>query len=212
MPNLYFDKVKLVDGTLAEVCDAVARAAMQGGTYFLGITTTALYDGATTNPITISGESVSVNNGNVVAYENKEFVFSSMDNKWHELGDLTNLGSLALQDTASTYYTPDGTISKPNVSVTCTTKTVKEFDSAGSVTAGTANVPTAVTLPTLATTLNGTTLELNWTTGSVTAGTANVPTAVTLPTSKNTEVVSDASAELSAAPEFTGTQALITVS
>ena len=176
---LYFDKVKLLDGSLAEVCDSTARAAIQGGTYFLGVTTTALTDGATTNPITIAEESVTATNGNVVAYGNKEFVFAAIDSKWHELGDLTNLGALALKDSASgsytpagsidasfsgtsVSYTPAGSVSKPDVDVTPTTASIAEFDQAGSVsTASIAEFATA---------------------GSVTAGTANVPTAVTLPT------------------------------
>ena len=263
-PTLYFDKVKLLDGSIAEVCDSTARAAIQGGTYFLGVTTTALTDGSTTNPIVIAGNNVTAENGNVVAYGNKEFVWASVDSKWHELGDLTNLGALALKDSASGTYTPAGSVSKPDVDVTPTTATIAEFASAGSVTAGTANVPTvvavtagtadvpsevdvtpgtanvptSVTLPTLTTTLNGTTLELGWTAGSVTAGTAGVPTvvsvtdgvagvptavsvtpgtagvptAVTLPTSKNTSVVTGVAAELHEAPAFTGTQATITVS
>ena len=90
--------------------------------------------------------------------------------------------------------------------------------------AGTANVPTAVTLPTLTTTLNGTTLELGWSAGSVTegsagtptvvsvtAGQAGTPTAVTLPTTKETSVLTAVAAELHEAPTFSGTQATITV-
>jgi mRNA-degrading endonuclease toxin of MazEF toxin-antitoxin module len=103
------------------------------------------------------------------------------------------------------------------------------------VTPGTANTPTAVTLPTLTTTLNGTTLELGWSAGSVTPGVACVPTAVsvtpgvagtptavavtpgvagaptqvTLPTSKSTSVVTGVAAELHNAPVFSGTQATI---
>lgn len=243
MPEtIYFDKVQLLDGSFAEVKDSVARAAIQGGTYFLGVTTTELTDGATTTTITISGESVSVENGNMACYGNKEFVYAGADSAWHELGDLTNLGDLALKDDASGLYTPAGTVSKPNVTVTPTTVnvaevdaagsvstgTIAEFDTAGSVTAGTANVPTAVTLPTLSTSIApGTeTLVLSWTPGSVTAGTANVPTAVTLPTSKDTTVVTSATmpttksttvvtgvaAELDSTPAFTGTQATVTVS
>lgn len=206
MAGAYFTKVKLLDGSYAEVCDMVARSAITGGTYFLGITSTALTDGSSTNPITISDESVMAENGNVVAYGNKEFVWSASDSQWHELGDLTNLGSLALKDTADGSYTPAGTVSKPDIDVTVTPVTISEFATAGSVTAGTANVPTAVsvtagtanvptavsvtagtanvptavTLPTLATTMNGTTLEFAWTAGSVTAGTAGTPTAVSV--------------------------------
>ncbi len=206
MANAYFDKVKLLDGSYAEVCDSVARAAISGGTYFLGVTTTALEDGATTNPITIAEESVTATNGNVVAYGNKEFVYAAADSKWHELGDLTNLGDLALKDSASGLYTPAGTVSKPAVDVTPTAVSITEFATAGSVvagqanvptavsvtagqantptvvsvTAGQANVPTAVTLPVLTTTLNGTTLELGWSAGSVTAGSAGTPTVVSV--------------------------------
>ena len=206
MANAYFDKVKLLDGSYAEVCDSVARAAISGGTYFLGVTTTELTDGATTNPITIAGESVTATNGNVVAYGNKEFVYAAADSKWHELGDLTNLGDLALKDSASGLYTPAGTVSKPDVDVTPTAVSITEFATAGSVvagqanvptavsvtagqantptvvsvTAGQANVPTAVTLPVLTTTLNGTTLELGWSAGSVTAGSAGTPTVVSV--------------------------------
>ena len=290
---IYFSKVKLLDGTVAEVYDEVARQAISGGTHFLGVTSTTITDGSATNPITIGGESVTAGNGDIVVSGNKEFIFASFDSKWHELGDTTGLGALALKDSVSAVYTPAGTISKPNVTVTptsvsvkeisadgsvttgtvkeisaegsvtsgtikefsadgsVTTGTVKELSADGSVVAGTANVPTAVTLPTLTTTLNGTTLELSWTTGSVTAGTAGTPTSVTLPTFKETSVVTAATmpvsketsvitaatmptvketsvvtaatmptsketsvltgvaAELSAAPEFSGTQSTI---
>jgi hypothetical protein len=207
--NKYFDKVRLLDGTYAEVCDSVARQAIAGGTYFMGITTTPLTDGATTNPITIGAESVTAINGAIAIYGNKEFIFAGVDNKWHEFGDITGLGSLALKDSVSATYTPAGTVSKPNVTVTPVTATIHEVDDAGSVTPGTANVPTAVTLPVLTTTLNGTTLELGWSAGSVTPGTAGSPTVVSLPTTKNTSVMTGASAELAAAPVFTGTEATI---
>lgn len=237
--NKYFDKVKLLDGSYAEVYDAVAREAIAGGTRFLGVTTTAISDGASTNPITIGGESVTAKNGDIVVYGNKEFIFASIDSKWHELGDTTGLGALALKDSASTLYTPEGTVSKPNVNVTPTlagvkqvvnegsvsSVTIHEFDGAGSVTPGKANTPTAVTLPVFTTTLNGTTLEFGWSAGSVTPGSAGTPTAVTLPTSKETSVVrsatmpttstlsvmTGAAAELAAAPVFSGTQSTIIV-
>lgn len=234
----YFDKVKLLDGTYAEVCDSTARAAIQGGTHFLGVTTTAISDGATINPITIGEDSVTAKNGDIVVYGNKEFIFVSVDSKWHELGDITGLGALALKDSASAVYTPEGTISKPDVTVTPTAVGITEFATSGSVTPGSANVPTAVsvtdgsanvptavTLPTLTTTLNGTTLEIGWTSGSVTPGTpgtptavsvtpgtAGTPTSVTLPTTKTTSVLTDVAAELAAAPVFSGTQSTIEVS
>lgn len=87
MPDaVYFDHVQLIDGRYAEVCDAVARAAIRNGTFFLGITTTELTDGIGTNPIMIAGESVTAKNGDITAYGRKEFVYTSADSRWHELG------------------------------------------------------------------------------------------------------------------------------
>lgn len=231
---VYFSKVKLLDGTVAEVYDEVAREAIKGGTHFLGVTSTTITDGATTNPIMIGDDSVTAVNGDIVVSGNKEFIFASVDSKWHELGDTTGLGALALKDEVSAVYTPAGTISKPDVTVTPTSATIKEISADGSVTTGTikeisadgsvtagtikelsadgsvtsgtikelsadgsvvagsANVPTAVTLPTLTTTLNGTTLEISWVAGSVVSGTAGTPTSVTLPTFKDTSVITAA--------------------
>ena len=232
--TLYFDKVKLLDGSIAYVYDAVAREAIKGGTHFIGVTSTTITDGSSTNPVTIGDKSVTAVNGDIVVNGNKEFIFSDSDSKWHELGDTTGLGALALKDSVSAVYTPAGTVSKPNVTVTPTYATITEFSAAGSVTTGTvkelsadgsvtgitikelsadgsvtdgtikemstagsvvagsANTPTEVTLPTLSTTLNGTTLELSWTAGSVVAGVAGTPTSVTLPTFKDASVVTAA--------------------
>ena len=287
---VYFSRVKLLDGSYAEVKDSVARAAIGGATHFIGVTTTALTDGQTISKVSIGGVETDLSNGDLMLYGSKEFIYSSADGKVHELGDTTGLGALAYKSSAEATYTPAGSVSKPDVDVTPTTATIKEVDQAGSVTAGSANVPTAVsvtpgsanvptavtvqagsanvptavsvtpgsanvptavTLPTLTTTLNGETLELGWSAGSVTPGsagtptavsvtdgtagvptavsvtpgsagtptavtvtpgTASVPTAVTLPTTKNTSVVTDVAAELHEAPEFTGSEATITVS
>lgn len=51
---------------------------------YIGNTTTALTDGDTTNPITIGGESITAVAGDVVFYDNKEFVFDGTI--WEELG------------------------------------------------------------------------------------------------------------------------------
>ena len=266
--NKYFSKVKLLDGSYAEVYDAVAREAIAGGTHFIGVTTTPLENGQTIASVLIDGETVTLKNGDLMLYGSKEFIFASVDGKVHEFGDMSALKALAYKDSAEGSYTPAGTIDKPAVTVTPTTSTIKEVDAVGevvtdtikeidvagsvtpgtikevddegSVVDGTPNVPTAVTLPTLATTLNGTTLEFAWIPGSVTPGSANVPTSVTMPTTKNTTVVTGATmpttknttvvtgatmpttknatvvtgvaAELAAAPAFTGTAATITVS
>ena len=255
MATKYLSKITLLDGTQVEIKDAVARQAIQGGTHFRGVTTTALTDGASTSTIVIGGENYSAQNGDIVVNGNKEFIYADADSKWHELGDVTNLGALALKDSASgsytpagsvsftgssttstgkftpegsvsftggtvnstgSYtpagsvsftggtvnstgsYTPAGSVSKPDVDVTPTTASISEFDSAGSVTAGTAA------------SFSATYDESNE--NLTLAFTANTPTAVTLPTSKSTTVMTGAAAELHEAPAFTGTAATLEVS
>ena len=100
-------KIKLPSGNTYDLKDATARAAiaaLEGGSYFLGVTTTALTDGSTTNPISIGGTNVTAKNGNMVIYGNKEFVWyapASGTAKWVEFGDLSTLGSLAYKSTVS---------------------------------------------------------------------------------------------------------------
>ena len=52
---------------------------------FIGTTTTSISDGATTNPITIGGNSVTATSGNVTLYNHKEFLWNG--SAWEELGD-----------------------------------------------------------------------------------------------------------------------------
>ncbi len=205
-------QITLPSGTTYDIKDTVARQTIAGGIMFRGVTTTELTDGVSTNPITINGESYTAANGDLVIYQSMEFLYSLSDNKWHELGDTTGLGTLAYQDSATGSFTPSGSVSKPNVIVTPTTATISEFDTAGSVTPGTANTPTTVTLPTLTMTVSNEILVMSWANGSVTPGTAGVPTSVTLPTSKNTSVVASVNAELDNAPVFTGTAGTVNVS
>lgn len=128
--------ITLPSGITYEIKDATARSAIAGGTSFLGITTTALTDGATTQTITIDGKSVSAINGAIVIYENAEFIYATADNKWHAIGDTSNLGALALKDSASTSYKPTGTVSAP-------TFTGDSMTSTGTVTpSGTVSKPT----------------------------------------------------------------------
>lgn len=139
-------------------------------------------------------------------------------------------------------YTPAGTVSKPNITVTPSTATVEVKDAAGTVTAGSAasftsgsfsggsftqgtdqfTAPTwTATVPESEPGVSTENLVFSFTAGSFTQGsdsftaathgadtfTANTPTSVTLPTFKNQTVMTAASAELEAAPTFTGTTA-----
>lgn len=62
-----------------------------GGIVLVGETTTALTDEATTNPITVDGQSYTAKPNDAVIYGTKEFLFDGT--KWHEFGDLSGLAS-----------------------------------------------------------------------------------------------------------------------
>ena len=97
-------KIQLPSGNSYDIKDQGARdliASLQGGVYFLGKTTTALSDGATTNPIQIDGQTGTTTavNGNIVVYGNAEFIFNGT--KWIEFGDTSSLGALAYKSTVT---------------------------------------------------------------------------------------------------------------
>ena len=102
--------------------DAEARQSIQdildnisSALHWKGNTTTALVDGATTNPIVIDGENYTAVAGDVVAVAgsgsgaqaDKEFAFNGT--KWQEFGSTGSLGALAFKSSASGSYTPAGT-------------------------------------------------------------------------------------------------------
>lgn len=124
-------QITLPSGTTYNIKDTVARQSAAGGINLLGVTTTAITDDATTNPITINGEPYTAVNQDAVFYGKKEFVFDGT--MWHEFGDMSGLGDLALKDSASGSFTPAGTVSAPSVSV----------DSAGSTDSFAQTVATA---------------------------------------------------------------------
>lgn len=108
-------QITLPSGTTYDLKDTVARQAASGGITLKGVTTTELVDEATTNPITINGESYTAVAQDAVFYGKKEFVFDGT--KWHEFGDMSGLGDLATKDSASGNFTPQGTVSQPTISV-----------------------------------------------------------------------------------------------
>lgn len=108
-------QITLPSGTTYDFKDTVARQSATGGIKLKGTTTTPLVDEATTNPITINGESYTAVEQDAVFYGKKEFVFDGT--MWHEFGDMSGLGDLALKDSASGSFTPAGTVSAPTISV-----------------------------------------------------------------------------------------------
>lgn len=187
-------KITLPSGTTYDLKDATARAAITGGTSFLGVTTTALTDGSTASTIVVGGSNVNAVNGGMAIYGSKEFIYSSSDNKWHEFGDTSGLGDLAYKDSASGNFTPGGTVSQPTFSGSSTTSTGK-FTPEGSVSLSTTNKTATV---------SGTTGTATYTPeGSVAAPTISVATAGTTTTIKNPTSVTVAKTVTAAAPGAT---------
>lgn len=204
MPDI--SQITLPSGSTYNIKDNTARQDIEelrqsitGGVHYLGPTTTALTDGATTNPITISGNSHSCANGDLVNYGDKEFLWDG--SKWHEMGDLGAFKALAYKDNASGTYTPAGTVSQPTFSGTPGTVSVT-----GAV-SGTISAPT-FTGTTKTVTVSGTP------TGNVTIasdktgtknytpeGTVSTPTITVTP---NTTTVNSITA-IGSLPAFTAT-------
>ena len=109
-------QITLPSGTTYNIKDTVARQAASGGIRLIqGVCTTELTDMCTTNPITINGESYTAEEQEATFYGAKEFVFDGT--YWHEFGDMSGLGDMAMADTASGSYTPTGSVSAPTISV-----------------------------------------------------------------------------------------------
>lgn len=137
-------KITLPSGVTYDIKDTVAREAAAGGVKYAGVTTTELTDGSSVSQIVVAGETINAENGMLAIYGQKEFIYSTVDNEWHEFGDLSSLGALAYADTATGSYTPAGTVSQPTFSGTETSVTVTATASgSGNYTpAGTVSQPT----------------------------------------------------------------------
>ena len=187
-------QITMPSGTTYDIVDAGARELieeLESYTDYLGVTTTELADGDSTNPITIDGESVTAKKGNITGHGSKEFIFNG--SVWQEFGDLSGLGALAFKSNASGSYTPTGSVSTPDVTVTPTTSSITPVSSVGTL-------PTA-TMPTF--TVSNDVLIIG--TSSFNAG--------TLPTlGEAVNVMTGATASLASAPTFTGTPGSVTVS
>ena len=221
-------QIKLPNGTTYNIKDANARErieALESFTTYLGVTTTALTDGATTNPITINGQNVTAQSGNIVLYGNQEFIFDGTH--WNQFGDLSSLGSLAYKNTASGSFTPAGTVSQPTFNGD-TINSTGSFTPAGSVKLTNSNKTAAVSAaesgavtytpdgtvaaPTISVKTAGTTTTVNSITAVGTlpnytvSGEVLTLTQGTLPTKgKNQTVKTGDAAYQATAPEFTGT-------
>lgn len=108
MPNLYISKVKLTSGQEYLIKDTEAReliAALSTATHFIGVTTTAIENGSTTQVVVVGGESHAAQSGDIVIYGSKEFIWNGTS--WAEFGDLSALGDLAYHGIADISVTID---------------------------------------------------------------------------------------------------------
>ena len=159
MPATYLSKLTLptnVSGTVSNVeytlKDAEARQMIEdlgNALYWVGVTTTALTDGSTTNPIQVNGESVTATTGGVASYDGLEFVFNGT--AWQAFGH-ANFGALAFKSSASGSYTPAGTVAITQGSDT---------------TASIVGVSSNGTEPDAYFTVSGETATFNWSAGSM---------------------------------------------
>lgn len=147
MPNPEISQITLPTGTTYDLKDAKARSdiesitgSISGGMHYIGVSSTALSDGATTNPITIDGTSVTAKGGDIVIYGQLEFIWNPTSGKWQEFGSTGSLKALAFKDKVTASYKPAGTVSKPTftgsssaVTVTATANTNGNYQPAGSV-------------------------------------------------------------------------------
>lgn len=94
-------------------------AKLSNATHWLGVTTTSLSDGSTTNPITINGESVTAVSGDIVQDGNgNEYIFNGT--AWQALGSsVGTLKAFAYVDTGEVTITPAGSNSSSSVTGSC---------------------------------------------------------------------------------------------
>ena len=185
-------EITLPSGVTYDIKDATARNDISmlkgsgtGAMHYAGVTTTALANGSSASPIKINEADYTPSNGDVVIYEQLEFVWSTSDKKWHEFGSTGSLKGLAFKDSASASYTPAGSVSAPTVTVAVNTAKVAPITGVG-------------TLPNFTASVSNETLTLGFSAGS-------------LPTKGEEVTVATGIKSASAsAPAFKGTSATIT--
>ena len=140
MDKKYLSKLT-INGNSYDLKDAEARqdivdikSSITGAMHWAGYTTTALADGATTNPIVIDSENYTAKAGDVVAYNNgtKEMEYAFNGTKWQELGSTGSIKALAFKDNATGNVAVSGSnaASAVNFSGTASENVLKAIDTA----------------------------------------------------------------------------------
>lgn len=139
-------------------------AGITGAMHFIGTTTTALTDGATTTPVTINNTSVIPEAGDVVLYSDKEFVWDGTT--WELLGDE---GSYALKTSTVSVGSASGWNAGTMAAITKTDVSIPNVTSAGSAASMT---KTDVTIPNVTNVGSATTASVSGGTLTITNGAA----------------------------------------
>lgn len=197
MANTYtptIDRVTLPSGSTYYLKDKEAReliAELSNATHFLGVTTTELTDGATTNPITVGGQSITAKNGDIAIYNQTEFIFteSTTPASWAEFGStvIDELGDFAFVDTGTVTIQPKGKNAASSVTFTGRTtdvvlgETTTFTNSTSAVTFGTHTTAQALAATVTATVPkpSGTTKYISASVGSVEIGVSQSDSAIT---------------------------------
>ena len=187
-------------------------AKLSNATHWLGVTTTSLTDGSTTNPITIGGQSVTAVSGDIVQDGNgQEYIFNGT--AWQAFGSsVGTLKAFAYVDTGDVTITPKGSNAPSSVSGTCS------VTPSGSV-SGTAVTLTTDTVGSV--TAAGSMPTYTVSNGVLTIGAGAVPTVSSVTVATGVDTVTDPSftgsassgtiSGTAAAQTFTGTQEAYTV-
>ena len=168
----------VVQNVTYDVKDAEARrliAALGQPLHWLGVTTTVLTDGDTTNPITINNESVTAGTGDIASYNGTEFAWNG--SAWQMFGP-GNLGTLAYQNSARGSYTPEGSVSVtqgndttdtvPNVTAVGTLPSFSYDANTEALTFSAGTLPTLGTAKTVVTASGAVSASFSGTAGTVT--------------------------------------------
>lgn len=202
-PRNTISEFTLPDNTVVDLEDTQARTDIENlkkAKQWIGVTTTPLTDGSTTNPITINGIAVTAVNGDVAGYNNDEFVFSGT--VWQK-SDLSFLGTLAYKNSVSASYIPQGSVSTPTITVTPHTATIKNPTSKNVVNDITTANPSS-------TAISGALVYMSYdaTTKNLTFKNI-VPSVGSSITTSDTTVVDGITSATASQPSFTGTGATI---
>ena len=92
---------------------------------WLGVTTTEISDGSTTNPITVNGKSVTAEAGDVVTYADAEFAFNGT--AWQEFGGVYVAPWVDITGTLEAGQT-EITLNNSTITTNSTIEVFDEFD------------------------------------------------------------------------------------